>query len=179
MKKKTVTKKKPQPKPSTLLKKALSLLGDGKRWIKRDLKIKPKSFRDAPDNRPTVEVRYDNFEETKGRIYIGKKLLKKFDLDKLKIKERREIYTFINNADRAFYPEGAYCALGAIAEVNTKREEEAKAFLAKAIYPDFETAEGADAEVTIYEFNDDYHTNFSDLKKKFLKAIKLAEKTEK
>lgn len=47
----------PQPKPSTLLKRSLELLSEGRRWIKGSLRITAKqAMRDNWDDKPYVDV---------------------------------------------------------------------------------------------------------------------------
>lgn len=110
------------PKPSTLLKQSLALLGpNGKYWVKDIAKIEP--------------------------------------------------------GEDADYPKGAFCSIGAIQEINTPNENKAAAYLAFAISIDrniVEDSDGVDAESIIAESNDENRTTFKDVKRWFMKAIKLA-----
>jgi hypothetical protein len=71
------------------------------------------------------------------------------------------------------FPDGAFCAIGAVREVNTDRESEAAHYLALVIDPE-RMAGGGDAESVITEWNDDNKRSFGQVKKMFQKAIKLA-----
>lgn len=114
--------KKSKPKPSTLLKQALAMLGrEGEQWTKHDERIEPGSA----------------------------------------------------NEDGKVYPEGAFCSIGVLHEVNTPNETRAIAYLAFVIKLEKNDFEESD-EDTIIDNNDLKKTKFSDVKRWFVAAIKLA-----
>lgn len=115
-------KRKPAPKPSTLLTQSLALLGTkGQYWAKGSERIEPGNEDDS-----------------------GKE-----------------------------FPEGAYCSIGAIKHINTPNQDKAIAYLAFIIKIE-NSLNGYDNESAISDNNDDSGTKFSDVKRWFTKAIKIA-----
>jgi len=76
------------------------------------------------------------------------------------------------------YPEGAFCAVGMMNEINTNNEDIAIGYLAKAIDKSFkfDNEDGDNGDDTVIGFNDTKYRSFSDIKKIFNKAIKMAMK---
>jgi hypothetical protein len=78
---------------------------------------------------------------------------------------------FSNNPK--IYPEGAYCSIGAMHEVDTKNEEEAILYLRAAMASDYKQGSKLDDEI-IETLNDNHKTKFKDIRRWFTRAIKLA-----
>jgi hypothetical protein len=85
--------------------------------------------------------------------------------------------------DTVYFPQGAFCSIGAIEKVNTQNEYEAKRFLILAIdrkkpskfeCEDVHVRYGAPNVSDITDWNDESTRTFDQVRRKFLKAIRLA-----
>lgn len=84
-----------------------------------------------------------------------------------------EMHTDPVTEEERVFEDGAYCAIGALLEINTANQDEAITFLVKAVqggsYDEY-----IHNENLVEEFNDDTDTDFKDVRAEFKKAIKLA-----
>jgi len=88
-------------------------------------------------------------------------------------KDQERIEPGETDDDGKEYPEGAYCAIGAIKHIDTPNERKAIAYLGFVIRVETEYFDHED-EATITHNNDFEDTKFSTVKRWFAKAIKLA-----